>query len=289
MEPPTHPTRPTGMDKLRLTRTALPVAALTLFPLLVACGTESAGDSGSGTVGSGTNTTKSSVTGVRWAVDSLTVDGRTAQAPDGAYLKIDDKGEVEGNYGCNTFGSTATFKDDGIDFEVARSTEIACGDVSMKFEETFARALDTGTFTPEKTNGKLTLSTTEGDTVKLSEEKPAELYGTKWQVESLLDHDVASSLPEGADGKAWFTLDEKAGTIQGSAGCNEVSAKATVSDGKITLGPPRTTRRMCSDSLMAVERSVLELFKGTVEYRVDHRSITLTSGNNTGIAAVADK
>jgi heat shock protein HslJ len=277
------------MDKLRLTRTALPVAALTLLPLLAACGTESAGDSGSGNVGSGTNTTKSSVTGVRWAVDSLTVDGRTAQAPDGAYLKIDDKGEVDGNYGCNTFGTTATFKDDGIDFDTARSTEIACADVSMKFEETFARALDTGTFTPEKTNGKLTLRTTEGDTVKLSEEKPAQLYGTKWQVESLLDHDVASSLPEGADGKAWFTLDEKTGTIQGSAGCNEVSAKATVSDGKITLGPPRTTRRMCSDSLMAVERSVLELFKGTVEYRVDHRSITLTSGNNTGIAAVADK
>lgn len=278
-----HPTRPTGMDK-RLTLTAL---ALLPLPLLAACGTESAGDSGSGNVGS--NTTKASVTGVRWKVDSLTVGGKTEQAPEGAYLKIADNGEVDGNYGCNTFGSTAAFKDDGIDFETTMSTEMACGDVSMKFEENLARTLDAEKFTAETTDGKLTLTTGDGDTVELSEEKPAELYGTKWRIDSLMDHDVATSLPEAAQGKAWFTLDKKAGTLQGSLGCNEVSAKATVSEDKITLGNPRTTRKMCSDSLMAAERSLLELFKGTVEYRIDHRSITLTSENNAGIGAVADK
>ncbi|WP_200306275.1 META domain-containing protein [Streptomyces adelaidensis] len=275
------------MDMQRLTRTALPLTALTLLPLLAACGTESGSGSGSGSVGSGT--TKASVTGVRWAVDSLTVDGKTAQAPGGAYLKIADDGEVNGNYGCNTFGSTAAFEDDGIDFEAARSTEMACGDAPMKFEESFARALDAEKFTAETTDGGLTLTTADGDTVKLSEEKPAELYATKWRVDSLLDHDVASSLPEAAEGKAWFTLDKKAGTVNGSLGCNEVSARATVSDDKITLGNPRTTRKMCSDSLMATERALLEVFKGTVEYRIDHRSITLTSENNVGIGAVADK
>lgn len=283
MEPPTHLTRPTAMDK-RLTLTAL---ALLPLPLLAACGTESAGDSGSGNVGS--TATKAAVTGVRWKVDSLTVGGKTEQAPDGAYLKIADNGEVDGNYGCNTFGSTAAFKDDGIDFETARSTEMACGDVPMKFEEAFARTLDAEKFTAETTDGGLTLTTGDGDTVKMSEEKPAELYGTKWRIDSLMDHDVATSLPEAAQGKAWFTLDKKAGTLNGSLGCNEVSAKATVSEDRITLGNPRTTRKMCSDSLMAAERSLLELFKGTVEYRIDHRSITLTSENNAGIGAVADK
>lgn len=272
------------MDKQRLTRTALPLTALTLLPLFAACGTESG--AGSDSVGPGA---KASVTGVHWTVDSLTVDGKTAQAPDGAYLKIDDNGEVNGNYGCNTFGSTADFKDDTVDFGAARSTEMACGDTPMKFEESLARTLSSGKFTAESTDGKLTLTTTDGDTVKLSEEKPAELYGTKWRVDSLMDHDVAQSLPEEARGKAWFTLDEKQGTLSGSLGCNEVSAKATVSEDEITLGNPRTTRKMCSDSLMAAERTLLGLFKGTVEYRIDHRSITLTSGNDLGIGAVADK
>jgi heat shock protein HslJ len=278
------------MDMQRLTRTALPLTALTLLPLLAACGTESGDGSGSRAVGPGSGTgTQASVTGVRWTVDSLTVGGKTQQAPDAAYLEIDDNGEVSGNYGCNTFGSTAAFADDGIDFEAARSTEMACGDVPMEFEESFARTLDAGKFTPETTDGGLTLTTGDGDTVKLSEQKPAGLYGTKWRIGSLLDHDVATSLPEAAAGKAWFTLDKKAGTLRGSLGCNEVSAKATVSEKEITLGKPRTTRKMCSDSLMTAERTLLELFKGTVEYRIDHRNITLTSENNAGLGAVADK
>ncbi|WP_338897385.1 META domain-containing protein [Streptomyces sp. TG1A-60] len=275
------------MDTQRLTRTALPLTALALLPLLAACGTESAGDGpGSRSVGSGS---RAEVTGVHWKVDSLTVGGRTEQAPDDAYLRISDDGEVHGNYGCNTFGSTATFKKDGIDFATARSTEMACGDASMKFEETLARMLDAGTFTPGTADGELTLTTADGDTVRLSEEKPAELYGTRWRIDSLLDHEVATSLPEAAEGKAWFTLDKKAGTLSGSLGCNEVAAQATVSEGEITLGNPRTTRKMCSDSLMAAERTLLELFKGTVEYRIDHRTITLTSENNVGVGAVADK
>ncbi|WP_408996719.1 META domain-containing protein [Streptomyces scabiei] len=285
MEPPTHPTRPTAMDKrLRLTLTALAVLPL---PLLAACGSESAGDPGSGAVDASTK--KSSVTGVRWKVDSLTVGGKTEQAPDGAYLTIADNGKVDGNYGCNTFGSTAAFKKDGIDFENARSTEMACGDALMKFENTFARTLDAETFTPQTTDGGLTLTTGDGDTLKLTKEKPAALYGTKWRVDSLMDHDVATSLPEAARGKAWFTLDKEAGTLSASVGCNDISAKATVSEDRITLGSPRTTRKMCSDSLMAAERSFLELFKGTVKYRIDHRSITLTSENDAGIGAVADK
>ncbi|MDX3697116.1 META domain-containing protein [Streptomyces europaeiscabiei] len=272
------------MDK-RLTLTAL---ALLPLPLLAACGSESAGDSGSGNVGS--NTTKASVTGVRWKVDSLTVGGKTEQAPDSAYLKIADDGEVNGNYGCNTFGSTAAFKDDGIDFEAARSTEMACDDVLMKFEKSFARALDTETFTAGATDdGKLTLTTADGDTVELTEEKLTPLYGTKWRIDSLMAHRVSNSLPEAAQGKAWFTLDKKTGTLRGSGGCNDISAKATVSENRITLGQPRTTRKMCSDSLMDAERSFLKIFNGTVEYRIDHFAITLTSENDEGIGAVADK
>jgi heat shock protein HslJ len=270
--------------QLRLTLTALAVLPLTL---LAAYSSASASAPGSGAVDASTK--KSLVTGVRWKVDSLTVGGKTEQAPDGAYLKIADNGKADGNYGCNTFGSTAAFKKGGIDFENARSTEMACGDALMKFEKTFARTLDAGKFTPEPTDGGLTLTTGDGDTVKLTKEKPAALYGTKWRVDYLMDREVATSLPKEARGKAWFTLDKKAGTLSGNVGCNDISAKATVSKDRITLGSPRTTEKTCSDSLMAVERSFLGLFKGTVKYRIDHRNITLTSENNTGIGAVADK
>ncbi|MFD5763765.1 META domain-containing protein, partial [Streptomyces sp. NPDC127044] len=84
------------MDKQRLT-----LSVLTLLPLAVACGTQTAGG---GSAGTGS----SPVTGVHWSVDTITTHGRTRQAPDSAYLRIGEDGRVSGNLGCNTFGSTVT-------------------------------------------------------------------------------------------------------------------------------------------------------------------------------------
>ncbi|WP_320774928.1 META domain-containing protein [Streptomyces sp. CRN 30] len=266
------------MDKQRLI-----LSALTLLPLVVACGSEP----GSGSVGSDT---PAPVTGVHWNVDSLTVDGNTSTAPAGAYLRIEGNGEVEGDYGCNSFGATASVRGDRVDIAEAESTNMACADEApMAFEESFARILADGALTAEVNDGGLTLTTDDGDTVRLSEEEPAGLYGTKWEVTTVRDGDTAQSLPDGSAGKAWLTFDEGAGTVDGNLGCNQVSAKATVRDGHITLGTAQTTRRMCDGSLMETEQAVRALFDGEVTYEIDHRTITLTRENGEGISAVAKK
>lgn len=275
-----------AMNKQRLALTAL-----TLLPLAVACGTESGsvGSSGSGgTAGPGASKISSAVTGVHWAVDTLTVDGKSQQAPDRAYLKIDDKGRVDGNYGCNGFTATAAFNGDGFDFKSVSSTEMACTDIPGNFEENLSRTLATGGLKAAVDGGKLTLTNDKGDAVRLSEQKPAAFYGTTWKITALTEGDTARSLDAAARDKAWLTFDEKAGTVAGSLGCNRVTAKATVRDGRITLGSPATTRRMCSGSLKDTEDTLLKLFNSTVDYRQNHRRITLTSEDGKGIAAVAD-
>ncbi|MET7855045.1 META domain-containing protein [Streptomyces avermitilis] len=294
------------MYRQRLTLPALTLTALTLLPLAVACGNEKGGSTGSSSVGADT---EPSVTGVHWTVDSVTVNGATHQAPDGAHVEIAKNGRATGNYGCNSFHSTAAFKGDRITLSRTLSTEMACEKRPMEFEKTLARALAAGPLTAETGRGKLTLTTAKGDRVHLTEEKDAPLYGTKWTVNSLVDGDVAQSLPAAADGKAWLTFtkkgadkesadkesadkegaDNEVGTVSGSLGCNHVSAKATVRGSHITLGAPRTTRQMCSGSLMTTEKSLLKLFDSTVSYRIDHRSITLTSENGEGIGAIADR
>ncbi|MGW7048356.1 META domain-containing protein [Streptomyces avermitilis] len=284
------------MYRQRLTLPALTLTALTLLPLAVACGNEKGGSTGSSSVGADT---EPSVTGVHWTVDSVTVNGTTHQAPDGAHVEIAKDGRATGNYGCNSFHSTATFKGDRITLSRTLSTEMACEKRPMEFETTLARALAAGPLTAEAGRGKLTLTTAKGDRVHLTEEKDAPLYDTKWTVDSLVGGDVAQSLPAAADGKAWLTFTKKSGdkegggkevgTVSGSLGCNRVSAKATVRGGHITLGAPRTTRQMCSGSLMATEKSLLKLFDSTVSYRIDHRAITLTSENGKGIGAIADR
>lgn len=151
------------MDKQRLTLTAL-----TLLPLAVACGTQPG--SGSSSVAAAGS---SPVTGVHWTLDSLTVDGRTRQAPESAYLRIGEDGRVSGNAGCNSFGSTVTLKGDHVDFGDIQTTDMGCPKASMAFEESLSRTFTGGTFTSKVKGDELTLTTDDGDRVDLTKEQDA--------------------------------------------------------------------------------------------------------------------
>lgn len=279
------------MKTQRLTSVSLSLLTLTLLPFAAACGSEK--DGGSQTVGSGSSAS-TDVTGLHWTVDDLTVDGKKSQAPAGTFLKIAKNGEVSGNLGCNGFGADATVDGDKIDFGQFLSTDMACMGDPMTFESSLSKALKDGTLTAQvkgegegKDDGaqQLTLTTKSGDTIHLTEEKTASLYGTKWTITTVGDTNTVAPLPSGAE--AYLVLDQKKGTVSGKAGCNNVSADATVSDGTITLGSPSTTRRMCDGSLMEAEKTVLSLFDGKTAYRIDHRSLSLTSENGTTVSATA--
>ncbi|MFJ5778644.1 META domain-containing protein [Streptomyces sp. NPDC093094] len=251
------------MDKQRLT-----LAALTLIPLVAACGTDT---SGGDAVGAGP-----ALTGVHWAVTDVTVDGTTSRAPDTARLHIAADGTADGNLGCNGFSSDTDLDGDHVVFRQLGATEMACTGVPAGFEQTLADTLTDGSLTARVKDGRLTLTTADGDRVRLTEEKPAPLSGTTWTVT-----DPAS------DGRARLTFDTSEETLSGSLGCNRVNADATVRDGRITLGTFATTRMVCEGSLMKTEQALQRILDGTVDYRIDHRTLTLTSENGEKVTAVA--
>ncbi|OPG05219.1 META domain-containing protein [Streptomyces sp. GKU 895] len=252
------------MDKQRMT-----LAALTVLPLAAACGTEQA-DGGSVAA-------ERSVTGIHWSVDSVTVDGTTHKAPTGADVTIED-GKAAGNYGCNHFNAKVAFGDGTLRLSDATTTEMACEEGPMAFERTLARTLTAGALKTDVTGDRLTLTTDDGDRVRLTEEKDAPLYGTRWN--------ITSPAPTG---DAHLSFDKKTGKVTGSLGCNKVTATATVRDGHITLGAPATTRMVCDTSLMKTEKTLLGFFDSTVRYELDHRALTLTSENGKTTNAVAAK
>ncbi|GGJ43261.1 META domain-containing protein [Streptomyces brasiliensis] len=249
-------------------------AVAALFPLVAACGVQQAGSSDS----------RPPVAGVHWTVDSVTVDGTTRRAPAGAYAEI-DAGRAAGNFGCNHFSARAAFEGDRLRLSDATTTEMACAEAPMAFERALARTLTDGPLTTEVRGDRLTLTTGAGDTVRLTREPDAPLYGTTWKITALSAAGTAASLPEGAD--AHLVFDREQHKVTGRLGCNLVSARATVRDGDITLGTAVTTRMMCDVSLMHTEKSLLRLFGGTVKYRIDHRTLVLTSANGEQVTAVA--
>lgn len=283
-------------------RAGLSALAVTGLLATAACGTES-GDSGKDPGSSSSSSSGSSsvggrqaaeIIGKQWNVQSVTADGTKRDAPDGAYIEFTKNGKVGGNYGCNHFGASATIKGDTITVgDDTVKTKMACTTKgTMDFESRLGEAISDTTIKAEVDGDKLTLTTEDGSTVNLTAAKPAELYGTKWNVTATVRGDAkggsAVALPPEAEGRAHLTFDEK-GTVSGQLGCNRVTAKATVGDGTITLGTAGTTRKMCSDSLMDTERSLLKLFDGTVKYQLKGSNLTLTSENGAGLEAAAGK
>ncbi|WP_307824966.1 META domain-containing protein [Streptomyces sp. M2CJ-2] len=254
-------------------------AAVLSVPFMAACGSEQAGaGAGRASAGSATaGTAEQPLTGIRWNVDSVTVDGTTHRATSDAYMILIEGGGVEGSHGCNSFRGDTVLEGDRVRLDGLESTAVACDGPAREFDHALLNAFTGGSPRVEVRDGRLTLTSEEGATVRFSEGgEDTPLYGTKWKIVS----------PDSA-GRAHLTFDEQEGTVSGSLGCNKVNADATVRDGHITVGTPSTTRMVCEDSLMKAEKALLKLFDTTLDYRVDHRSMTLTSANGRTVHAFA--
>ncbi|MFH8976371.1 META domain-containing protein [Streptomyces sp. NPDC017890] len=263
--------------KQQRSKTLTVAAVAALVPLAAACGSEKAG--GSGSVGA-----DKPLTGVQWSIDSVTVDGTTHRAPDAARVRIDDSGEAVGSTGCNTFSARAAVDGEHVRLSDAMFTEKACGKTPIDFEKSLGRTLTAGSLTTTSEGERLTLTTSDGDTVRLSRAKDASLYGTEWTV---TDPDPDTNPAPGRKGRAHLTFDRDAKTVAGRLPCNHVNAEATVRDGHITLGTPSTTRMMCEGSLMDAEKRMLRFFGDRIDYRIDQGILTLTSKDGDTVRAVA--
>ncbi|MGW8682477.1 META domain-containing protein [Streptomyces sp. NPDC055817] len=258
------------------------LAALLPLAAVAACGSQTV------SVGS------TPVTGVRWNVESVTVDGTTAQAPESAYVEFPSADRARGYNGCNSFDAEAEIDGDTIRIGRSTVTMSMCMDKKQRdFEKTFSRAI--GGSNEARTDGDhLTLTTDDGDTIALVKERPAPLTGTEWTVTSLLSDHVATSLPKEVAGRARMTFEKageagKDGAATGSLGCNRFRAKAEFRDGHLTLGRPVTTRVLCQGPRMATERALLKLFGQKLSYEIQGRTLTLTAPDGTGAVAGAGR
>ncbi|MGW7054431.1 META domain-containing protein [Streptomyces sp. NPDC054887] len=261
--------------------------AVTVLALLTlaACGTESGSDAGR----DGTVRPDLQLSGIDWTVDGVTVDGKKTAAPEKATVRIDEgKGRAEGHTGCNRFGADVKVKGDTVTVGPAAVTQIACPKNVAKFEQHLQRMF-TGELKAKVADDRLTLTTADGDSIALSETKPApdaRLLGTEWLVESLRDGDTTSSLPEAAAAKAKLFFGED-GSVGGNLGCNNVSGRAKVSGSTITFSKIATTRKLCPPPVMDTEEALLRVLEGDAKYEIRENGLSLTGADGKGLDAMA--
>lgn len=294
-------------------RQSLALSVLTLLAL-AACGTEpgpgtgsSPADSGSGSGhesgtgsspvdsgsgsggsgGSGTVRSDARLTGIRWEIESVTVGGKRSAAPAGAHVEIDAKGRASGNYGCNRFTAEARLDGDTLTVEPGTTTERGCEPDIQQFEALLSQTFS-GKLTVAAKDDSLTLTTGKGGAIALTaQQPPAPLTGTRWRITTLVSGSIASPLPAGTANKAHLTFG-KDGTVQGALGCNSFRGTADVSGTAIAFGRLVTTRKMCADPEMRLERALLDVLDGKrAAYAITHHTLSLTAPDGKGLAASA--
>lgn len=266
------------------------VTALTTLTLLAlaGCGTETGRESDGAAEAGSAVSTDLPLTDVRWSIESLSVDGKKTAAPAGASVEIDSKGKASAQTGCNSIGAQVTIDGDTITVGEKSQTMMGCPKELEAFEKALGGAFG-GKLKAKVDDKKLTLTTDGGDSIALTAEKPAPLVGTGWAVTSLVSDGTARSLPKDKKGespKATLTFAED-GTVSGNLGCNGFSASAKVAGSTITFGPLKSTKRLCPEPGMSVERELTKVLKGQVTYEVHHRELTLKAADGEGLSAGA--
>ncbi|MFI5681655.1 META domain-containing protein [Streptomyces cellulosae] len=150
-------------QKQRLITPLVTTAAVALIPLAVACGNEKADDApaGSDSVGA-----ERPVTGVRWKIDSVTVDGRTHRAGRDTHLTFDEKtGKAGGRLGCNHVNAKATVRDGHITLGAPSTTRMMC-DASLMDTEKALLSLFGKTLSYRIDANTLALTSENGNTLR---------------------------------------------------------------------------------------------------------------------------
>ena len=175
-----------------------------------------------------------------------------------------EAGRVTGFTGCNTVTGIYTLKGNAITFGRLASTMMACPEPASSVERTLTEALR-GTLPHTVTADRLSLTAASG-AVDFERAPPPALEGRSWTVTGYNNGRQAVVTPI-ADSRLALSFEN--GTISGQAGCNTFRATYSTQGNRITIGAAATTRKMCSDALMAQERDFLKALESATRWTVD--------------------
>lgn len=218
------------------------------------------------------------------------VEGATLVPGSAIRVSFDDEGtSLSAHAGCNSMGGGWSLDGDTLVVGDMFQTQMACEDALMDQDSWLVALLTSG---PTLTLAGDTLTIRgEGAGLVLTDRRVADpdrpLVGTRWEVDTLISNEAASSMPIGV--VASLTFDDE-GRVAVEAGCNTGSASAEIDTdaARIALGPLGLTRMMCEPDPMAVEAVVTSIFDGTVTYTIEADRLQIrTDDDQRGLGLVA--
>ncbi len=186
--------------------------------------------------------------------------------------------------GCNQMGGPASFEGGRLVVGDMATTDMGCDPPRHAQDEWLARFL---TSKPTWVRSGSTLTLDNGTVRMVLEDREVAdpdrpLRGTKWVVDTIVDRDAASSVPDGVESYLTFEDDKR---FRGNTGCNGMGGNSAVNEARSTIAFSEviTTKMACDDDRMRVERAVLATLDGDVAYQIDADVLRLDGPGGQGL------
>ncbi|MEP6468946.1 MAG: META domain-containing protein [Chloroflexota bacterium] len=247
-------------------------------------GTGSGNGSGNGSGGNGTgsaspNPSNAGTPAGSWILTKgTTLTGEIPILDDHPITLVIDAEKAGGHAACNIYGGTVTVNGDAIRLAAMSMTEMACIDErAMNAEADYMTAL-TAVTRWAREGDRLVLSG-EGVELTFALQPPipdAEIVGTNWVLDTLMQGDAASTV-QGAT-----LLLAADGTFIASTGCRHLAGSYQITGDAIDFADVTATGD-CSAELQQQHALVLDVLDGRVSATVDGSILTLTGNDQQGL------
>ena len=213
-------------------------------------------------------------------------DGDAIPIRDDAPITMTIEGsELGGRAACNIYGGEADIDGERITIGAMSMTEMGCDGPVMEAEAAYLAAL--GEVERWVRGGEsLTLS---GQAVELTyalvpPTPDADLVGTRWVLDGLVDGDAVSSTM--GDEPATLTLRDD-GRLSGSTGCRTFDGSYQLEDGAVRVTQLINDDRACPD-LETQDEHVLAVIADGFDYEIEGAQLRLVDGG-LGLVYLADE
>jgi heat shock protein HslJ len=225
-------------------------------------------------------------TGIPWELQAGTIDGAAVTLVSGHPITLTmTGGEASGTAACNGYGAGVTLSGSGIEFSGLGATEMACAPAEvMESESQYLEALPRVT-TYASTAESLTLTGdgVELDFIALPPVPIADLTGTVWVLESLIQGEIVSSVDGDRATLELFTD----GSMLGSTGCRNLHGRHMVSGAEVVM-TEMAAEGECPADLQDQDSHVVNVLGDGFRASVDGQTLTLTSMGDLGLAYRAE-
>jgi heat shock protein HslJ len=195
---------------------------------------------------------------------------------------------IGANAGCNHIGGDARVEAGRLVAGDLAMTAMGCDGGRSEQDDWLVKFL-TGAPTIRISGAELVLANNTVE-IRLLDRTVADpdrpLIGTRWVVESIIDRDTASSIPQGAVANLLLNAD---GTFTGNTGCNHMGGGAVISAPTVRFAGVFTTKMACEDGRMRLEQAVLDVLRDEVSYEVEADVLRLRHASGKGLELRAER